>query len=100
MKLISAIESEWSSRIKYAVMALIFGVFGLHRFTRGQIKSGIVLLILFGVSVSSIGNPNSLTFTTIGVSIAAIIAVFDVATMLIQGRFFLDEQNVKSINKF
>ena len=100
MKLISAIESEWSSRIKYVVMALIFGVFGLHRFARGQIKSGIGLIIIFGVSVSSIGNPNSLTFTTIGVSISAIIAVFDVVTMLIQGRFFLDEQNIKSTNMF
>ncbi len=98
--MISGIESDWSSRIKYAIMALIFGVFGLHRFARGQIKSGIVLLIIFGVSVSSIGNPNSLIFTTTGVSIVAIIAVFDLFTMLIQGRFLLDEQHVKSINKF
>ena len=98
--MIATIEVEWSSRVKYAIMALVFGTFGLHRFARGQIKSGIILLIIFGVSVSSIGNPNTISYTLLGISLTALIAIIDVFTMLIQGRFYVDEGNVKTSQMF
>ena len=91
-------EFSWTSRIKYAVMAICFGMFGLHRFARGQIKSGLLLLVVFGASVFYIGNASTLYITLAGVTLTIAFAWLDALCMLIKGRFYTDEQNVRVKN--
>mgnify|MGYP001117801523 CR=1 FL=1 len=88
-------EFSWTSRIKYALMAMLFGMFGLHRFARGQIKSGLLLLVIFGASVFYIGNAHTLYITLAGIALTTLLAWVDALCMIINGRFYTDEKNVK-----
>lgn len=97
----SQIKEEYQSaqRIKFAIVSVVFGIFGLHRFMRHQYLSGFGFLIVFGAMVFMIGNPTKLSIVVVGLVILLILAVIDAITMLSRGRFYLDEQHVKISSK-
>ena len=82
-------------KLKYAVVAVFFGCFGLHRFMRKQYVSGFLFMFLFGLNVIFIGNPSKTVFVTIIFIIVMFLVLIDALCMMIKGRFYLDETYVK-----
>lgn len=89
--------AEYSPRqkLKYTLVALCFGLFGLHRFMRHQYVSGTVYSIVLFIIVMLIGQPDKIAIVTVGLSLLAILALLDALTMAMVGRFYLDERHVK-----
>lgn len=84
-----------TKKLKYAGVAIIFGCFGLHRFMRKQYVSGLLFMLLFGVSAFFIGSPSKTVFITITSMIVMFLVLIDALCMIIKGRFYLDETYVK-----
>ena len=82
-------------KLKYAVVAVFFGCFGLHRFMRKQYVSGFLFMLLLGLGVIFIGNPSKTVFVTISFITVIFLALIDALCMMIKGRFYLDEKYVK-----
>jgi len=91
-------EYQLSKKIKYTMVAIVFGVFGLHRFMRHQYISATLFLVVFGVSVLFIGNPGKVFYIMTSMAILYILAILDALSMAVSGRFYLDEKNVKVSN--
>jgi|GEM_PF-3180471 len=88
-------EFATTQRLKFALFAFMFGVIGIHRLARRQYISACVLLFSFCVAVFLLGVSQLAEFTFYAFVIIFVIAVLDGLSMLIFGRFFLDEKNVK-----
>ena len=84
-----------TKKLKYAVVAIIFGCFGLHRFMRKQYVSGFLFMLLFGLSVIFIGSPSKTGFVMITFITVMFLVLIDALCMMIKGRFYLDETYVK-----
>lgn len=89
------IEYQLNKKIKYVLIAIVFGVFGLHRFIRHQYISAVIYLVTFGMSVLLIGNPGKVFYVTFSLTLLFSLALIDALSMAISGRFYLDEKNVK-----
>ena len=91
----NACEYAPRQKLKYTLVALCFGLFGLHRFMRHQYVSGMAFLIVLFVIVMMVGQPDKLALVTYGFTLLAVMALADALTMAVMGRFYLDEKNVK-----
>jgi len=93
-------EYQLKHKIKYVIVALCFGLFGLHRFTRHQYISATAYLVSLGVSVFFVGQPDKLSLVFVGLSVIVILAWIDAICMALTGRFYLDEKNVTVKHEF
>ncbi|MDG1122165.1 MAG: NINE protein [Glaciecola sp.] len=87
-------ESTMYKRIKYSIVSVLFGVFGLHRFMRNQYISATLYLGMLGIAVYFVGNPQNTMISAVIIMCLLVSCLADALSMLITGRFFFDEKNV------
>ena len=85
-------------RIVHLIICLTLGFLGVHRFIVGQKKAGFVFLILSGMGIYWITNPNTEERGLITILILGIFIIIDALTLLLKGRYIVFSSNSKPKN--
>ena len=80
------------NKITAALLALMFGVFGLHRYYLGRKFQGILHTILFFICFLLVTNGNGGTIAEISIALPAILGFMDAVLLFVMPRQEFDEK--------